>query len=336
MFTKIYVKIKEFISKNYLTILCFIGAIFISFYEFPYYISAPGGVIDISSRIEIDSSYNAKGSFNMAYVSEYKATLPMLLLANIKKDWDIEKKSDVLSSNETDKDAYIRDHLMLQEANQNAIIYAYNKAGADVLIKKSSIYVIYVYDEANTNLKIGDEIISINGINISTKEDITFILNDLSVGDNLSILVKNNGETIERFAKVIEESGIKLIGIMPSIIREYECNPNIKLKFKSSESGPSGGLMMSLAIYNYLTEEDITKGNKIAGTGTIDENGNVGSIGGIEYKIKGAVHDKIKYFIVPNGENYEDALKIKEENNYDINIVGVSTFDEALEALSKF
>lgn len=336
MFTKIYVKIKEFISKNYLTILCFIGAIFISFYEFPYYISAPGGVIDISSRIEIDSSYNAKGSFNMAYVGEYKATLPMLLLANIKKDWDIEKKSDVLSSNETDKDAYIRDHLMLQEANQNAIIYAYNKAGADVLIKKSSIYVIYVYDEANTNLKIGDEIISINGINISTKEDITFILNDLSVGDNLSILVKNNGETIERFAKVIEESGIKLIGIMPSIIREYECNPNIKLKFKSSESGPSGGLMMSLAIYNYLTEEDITKGNKIAGTGTIDENGNVGSIGGIEYKIKGAVHDKIKYFIVPNGENYEDALKIKEENNYDINIVGVSTFDEALEALSKF
>ena len=93
---------------------------------------------------------------------------------------------------------------------------------------------------------------------------------------------------------------------------------------------------MSLAIYNYLTDEDITHGKKIAGTGTIDEKGNVGSIGGIEYKIKGAVHDKIKYFIVPNGENYEDAIKVKEKYHYDINIVGVSTFDEVLEALSKF
>lgn len=336
MFTKLYVKIKEFISKNYLTIIGFILAIFIGFYEFPYYISAPGGVIDISSRIEIDSSYDVEGSLNMAYVSEYKATLFNLIVAKINKDWDIEKKSDVLDENETDKDTYIRDHIMLEEANQNAITYAYKKAGKEVKVIKSSIYVIYVYDEADTNLKVGDEIISINSINIGTKEDIAKILNDSNIGDTLNIIVKNNGETLERFAKVIEVEDIKLIGIMPSIIKEYECNPDIKLNFKSSESGPSGGLMMSLAIYNYLIEEDITKGKNIAGTGTIDENGNVGSIGGIEYKIQGAVRDKIKYFIVPNGENYEDAMKIKKENNYDINIVGVSTFDEALDALSKF
>lgn len=336
MFTKIYVKIKQFISKNYLFILGIILGLFLAFYEFPYYISAPGGVIDISSRIEIENANHVDGSFNMAYVSEYKATLPMLLLANIKKDWDIEKKSSVLDENETDKDASLRDHIMLTEANQNAIIYAYTKAGKEINVKKSNIYVIYIYDEADTNLKVGDEIISINNININKKEDITNILNNSDKGDTLSILVKNNGNEFERYAKVIDVSGTKLIGIMPSIIRDYDCNPNIKLKFKASESGPSGGLMMSLAIYNYLTEEDITHGKKIAGTGTIDEKGNVGSIGGIEYKIKGAVHDKIKYFIVPNGENYEDAIKVKEKYHYDINIVGVSTFDEALEALSKF
>ena len=229
MFTKIYVKIKQFISKNYLFILGIILGISLAFYEFPYYISAPGGVIDISSRIEIEDANHVDGSFNMAYVSEYKATLPMLLLANIKKDWDIEKKSSVLDENETDKDAY-------------------TKAGKEINIKESNIYVIYIYDEADTDLKVGDEIISINNININKKEDITNILNNSNKGDTLSILVKNNGNEFERYAKVIDVSGTKLIGIMPSIIRDYDCNPDIKLKFKASESGPSGGLMMSLAI----------------------------------------------------------------------------------------
>lgn len=55
--------------------------------------------------------------------------------------------------------------------------------------------------------------------------------------------------------------------------------------------------MMSLAIYNYLTENDITHGLKIAGTGTIDADGNVGTIGGIEYKIKGAIKNKVDVFL---------------------------------------
>ena len=144
MFTKIYVKIKQFISKNYLFILGIILGLFLAFYEFPYYISAPGGVIDISSRIEIEDANNVDGSFNMAYVSEYKATLPMLLLANIKKDWDIEKKSSVLDENETDKDASLRDHMMLTEANQNAI-YMHIQKQAKKLILGKAIYMLFIF-----------------------------------------------------------------------------------------------------------------------------------------------------------------------------------------------
>ena len=58
----------------------------------------------------------------------------------------------------------------------------------------------------------------------------------------------------------------------------------------------------ALLIYDYLTEEDITKGRTIVGTGTIDENGNVGSIGGVKYKLKGAVKNKAEIFLVPNGK----------------------------------
>ena len=106
-------------------------------------------------------------------------------------------------------------------------------------------------------------------------------------------------------------------------------------KFKPSESGPSGGLTLSLAIYNRLVNEDITNGLKIVGTGTIDMNGNVGSIGGVKYKLMGAVKAKADVFLVPSGENYEECIKVQKEKGYDIKIIGVTTFDEALEKLKE-
>ena len=67
--------------------------------------------------------------------------------------------------------------------------------------------------------------------------------------------------------------------------------------------------MLTLAIYNSLVDKDITKGKKVVGTGTIEEDGSVGSIGGVKYKLNGAVRQKADVFLVPAGENYEEAFK---------------------------
>lgn len=330
MFNKIYVKIKQIISSNYLFIIGIIIGLFITLYEFPYYIEAPGGVISVSSKIKIDGG-KSKGNFYMAYVADYKPTIFNLIRGKFNKDWNIEKKS----SEKIDDEIYTRDRLLLEEANRNAVILAYQKAGKNVEIKKSEIYAIHIYEEAKTDIHVGDKILKVDGKIIYNKLDLFESINSHDVGDILSITVINDNQTFERKAEIIEVDGIKLIGIMLSTISDYETNPEIEFSFSKSESGPSGGLIMTLAIYNSLVEEDITNGKKIAGTGTIDINGNVGSIGGVPYKIKGAVKDKIKYFLIPSGENYEEAIKIKNENNYDINIYPVSTFDEALEILKK-
>ena len=309
--------------------------LFISLYEFPYYIDAPGGVIDVASRIDIEEAFDVKGSFNMAYVSEYKATLPILIYAKINKDWDIQKKSDILESNETDHDMYIRDRLLLEEANQNAIIYAYRKALKPVNISKTKLYSIYIYEDAKTDLKVGDQIIAIDNINIDNKEDALKEIKKHQEGDIIDIKVLNDGKEELRKAELINLDGSLVIGIQLVELSDYTVEPHIKINYSKSESGPSGGLLTSLSIYNYLTEEDITKGYQIAGTGTIDQDGHVGSIGGVLYKIKGAVKAKIKYFLIPAGSNYEEAMKIKKENNYDIEIIPVETFDEALEFLKQ-
>ena len=92
--------------------------------------------------------------------------------------------------------------------------------------------------------------------------------------------------------------------------------------------------MTALAIYNALTEEDLTKGRKIVGTGAIDKDGNILEIGGVKYKLLGAEKAKADIFLCPV-KNYEEALRIKEENKLDLNIIKVATLKEAIEALQK-
>ena len=115
---------------------------------------------------------------------------------------------------------------------------------------------------------------------------------------------------------------------------EYDVPDDLDIAFKSGEGGSSGGLILSLGIYSKITGLDLLKGRNIAGTGTIDIEGNVGEIDGIKYKIAGAVRKKMDVILV-SPYNYEEAKKVVKENNYNIKIVKVNTFKEAVEYLTK-
>ncbi len=333
MIKQVFQKVKQIVKENSKGFILFFVLLIVLTFEFPYYIDTPGGTIDISSRIEVEDGYTAKGSFHLAYVSELKATIPTLLISYFKKDWDIIKKSEVVMENEDTKDVYFRDRLQLEEANQNAIIVAFEKAGKEVQIKNTQLYITYIDSLADTDLKVGDEIIKVDETPISSKSELNPIIQAHEIGDTIFFTVIRNQHEMEVSAKVIAYEDRKMIGLMMTEKQEIETDPKIEFHFKSSESGPSGGLMMTLAIYNQLVKEDITKGKKIVGTGTIDVDGTVGEIAGVKYKLKGAEKSKADLFFVPNGKNYEEAMQLKNDLDYEIEIVGVSTFDEALEYL---
>ena len=322
----------KIIKQNYKFLLIIIGIILLFNIHFPYYIDAPGGISDVSSKIEIDG-YESTGTLNLAYVKEYRATIPTLLIALFNKDWNVLKQEEILLDTEDDSSYLLRDKIFMQESISNAISVAYNHAGKDIEIKSNDIYVTYISEYSNTDIKVGDSIKEINGNIINSKKDIENIINNSKIGDKLEIKVINNKKEYNRYAYIIEEENCKKIGLLLNEVREYETNPSIKINIDSNESGSSGGLILTLSIYNSLTKEDITKGLTIVGTGTIDLDGNIGSIGGVEYKLKSAVKENADLFIVPNDENYEEAIKLKKENNYDIEIVGVSTFNEVIEYL---
>ena len=333
MINKIYVEMKKFIKENYLVLL--FGIVFMAtiLYPLPYYIYTGGGTINVKDKIHIENK-ETKGDFNLCYVEQINANIPTFLLSKLLSNWDSVSKEEVsLNDKEDIKDIYKRDKIYLEEANQSAIFVAYKKAGKSVNILDKHLYIIYLEEDSDTDLKIGDDILEIDGSKIDSLADISKILDSYEVGSKLNIKVKRNGKEMIKYAIVHEKDGRKLIGIALTSIYDYEVDPKITFTFSNSESGPSGGFMVTLAIYNQLIDSDISNGLKIAGTGTIDIEGNVGSIGGVKYKLKGAVDSKSDIFLVPAGENYEEAIKYKKKYHYDIKIIGISTFEEAIEKL---
>lgn len=333
MINKIYVEMKNFIKENYLVLL--FGIVFMAtiLYPLPYYIYTGGGTINVKDKIHIENK-ETKGDFNLCYVEQINANIPTFLLSKLLSNWDSVSKEEVsLNDKEDIKDIYKRDKIYLEEANQNAIFVAYKKAGKSVNILDKHLYIIYLEEDSDTDLKIGDDILEIDGSKIDSLADISKILDSYEVGSKLNIKVKRNGKEMMKYAIVHEKDDRKLIGIALTSIYDYEVDPKITFTFSNSESGPSGGFMVTIAIYNQLIDNDISNGLKIAGTGTIDIEGNVGSIGGVKYKLKGAVDSKSDIFLVPAGENYEEAIKYKKKYHYDIKIIGISTFEEAIEKL---
>lgn len=331
---KFYEYIKEFIIENYLFLLFFIVLATVLTYPLPYYIYTSGGLINVNNKIKFDEKTESSGSYNMCYVSQIKATVPTYFISFIMKNWDVEKiKNVAIDDKETDKDILLRDKIYLNTGNNSAVINAFKYANKDINIVSVHPIVVYVMEEANSDIQIGDEIISIDNIEVNDKEDITTIIKNFDVSKEVSIKVINNNKEYLRYANIFMENDKKLIGVAVENKVSLDTDPKINFKFSRNEAGPSGGLIITLALYDYLVDEDITKGLKISGTGTIDDDGNIGSIGGVKYKLAGAVKKKADVFFVPNGENYEEAIKLKKEKKYKIDIIGVSTFEEAINYL---
>lgn len=334
MFSKIYNVIKKYIQENLKTIIIYGIILFMILCPVNYYIITGGGSFNALDKVIIKNAYKSKGSFNMAYVSEIKGTVFTYLLSYVIPSYERDSIDDYRANDDEDvKDIDFRNRLWLKQTNNNAIYVAYTNANKEIKEKYKRNYIFNIDEKAKTNLKVGDQILEMDGIKLDSIDDLKKYVNSKNALDKVIFKVKRNGKTCEKYAIIYENDSKLYVGVTLLEDTEYITDPKVKFNFKSSESGPSGGLVMSLQIYNLITKWDITNGLKIVGTGTINKDGSVGSIDGVKYKLNGAVKNRADVFLVPNGKNYSEALKEKKKNNYNIKIIGVNDFNDALNKL---
>lgn len=302
--------------------------------RFDYVIYTPGSLENLNVRIIVTPSNESKGSMNLTYVTSIPANIPNMLLSLIIPNWDIESLNNMRVEDESEKEIENRDKIYLKDTSYDAVIAAFKEANMKYEITNVDVTITYIYNIAKTNLKVGDVIKTINGVKITSFNSLINEVNKYEVGEKLIINVLRNNKIIECEATIVLEENKKMIGISLAELKNIKTNPEVKFVFKNNESGSSRGLMCALEIYNRITKYDITKGDIISGTGVIDENGNVGSIGGVKYKLKGAVNKHAKVFIVPS-DNYEEAISLKNKYKYDIEIIKADTLKNVIKALKE-
>lgn len=329
-------KIKNYIKNNYKNLifdLLYVSFLFAMVYiKLPLVVYSPGDLSNISERIKTNQINSDQGSYNMLSVKSRIPNIPTVLFGYIFPNWDVVKESEVTLENETITEMKLRDKLFMNEAIANAKIVALEESKTPYEVTNVINRVIYLTKDNKTGLKINDEILLLDGYKVTNIDSIKEYIQTKKIGDQVSFYIKRDNKKMSIPATIMEEEGVKKIGLMLITTYDIKTNSGLVIETKNNESGPSGGLMTALAIYDSLIKEDLTKGRKIAGTGTIDKDGNIGEIGGIKYKLIAANNNKVDLLLVPK-DNYEEAVKVIKEKKLKLKIYGVETFKEAIDIL---
>lgn len=174
----------------------------------------------------------------------------------------------------------------------------------------------------------GDVLTSIDGQQVKATDDVARLVQAKPVGSILTIGYTRAGKAgTTTVTSEAGESGKPIIGIVVETLAKAPFKVDINL---SDIGGPSAGLMFSLGVVDKLTPADLTGGLDIAGTGTIDDTGAVGPIGGIAQKLVAAKRDGAAYFLTPDA-NCREAVANAQPG---LPLVKVTSLDDALAALT--
>lgn len=194
---------------------------------------------------------------------------------------------------------------------------------------------ILEYSDAKGKLEPGDRILLVDGDKINEIEEIRGAYSDKKIGDVIDIEVERviNGESRNVLESVRLVSNQELgadpnrpaIGILVGTTAKFPVDIDFNIR---GVGGPSAGLIFAVGVVEKLTPEDLLRGRQIAGTGSIDPNGRVGAIGGIEEKMIGASRKGATIFLAPR-ENCPDIKHVPKG----LKVIPVSTLSEAIAAL---
>lgn len=118
-----------------------------------------------------------------------------------------------------------------------------------------------------------------------------------------------------------------LLGVGVSTELDFPFEIDIRL---DQIGGPSAGITFALALIDLLDAEPLFDGLTVSSTGTIDERGTIGAIGGLPQKIWGAARAGSELFLFP----VSNCADLPESLPATMQVVPVATLEEAVAAIA--
>ena len=310
----------------------------------PYYTLSPGPLYDTSDFVFVvgeEAQYEIDGEMFFLTVSLREANLFEYVAGQLNPKVEIAPRENFRPPGVSQEDLRRENLARMEQSKTDATFVALTKLGYEPTYTGTGALVIEtVPDSAAEGVLLTDDVIvAIDGTPVAFRSEVIDRLAGMDVGDQVTL-------TIERVVDGSDDVEVLDVDIVLGVHTDDPSRPMVGVLLDNNVpiidfpvdvetdtqniGGPSAGMMFTLEIMNQLTEQDLTDGRRIAGTGTIARDGTVGGIGGVQQKVYGAIDAGAVVVLVP-ASNYEDALEAAGDK---IAVVRVETIDDALEYLN--
>jgi PDZ domain-containing protein len=315
----------------------------------PYFALSPGPANDVTDFISVEDPGVETGDLLFLTVTLKEVNLLEYLGAWLDDEVDLSPRETIRPTGVTPEQLRIQNLSLMEQSKQNAVFVALTRLGYEVTFEGTGALIggVIPGSAADGVLEVDDVLVEVNGSAVEFSTDAVQLISGFRPGEAISLVVERRGDAgeLQRLAIPItlgvfmaeDDDGNPIVDADRGMVGVLLSNAPTNISFpvevdidSQNIGGPSAGLMFALEIMNQLTDDDLTAGRRIAGTGTIDQDGVVGPIGGIRQKVFGAIDAGAEYVLVPR-EHFEEAATAAGD---DVEVVAVGTIDDALSFLS--
>jgi PDZ domain-containing protein len=265
----------------------------------------------------------------------HRATLGETWLVPLEHDAERVPASELIPQGGNQQNQQQLDRLDVEGSKRLAGYVALRALGKKVSLTRIGVRVDDVEPSSPAHasgLAPGMIITSVDGTKVLSLPALQHVLAPHGPGDTVMVGVLDDAEHRSLRIRLVGDPSAPKRGFL-GIVGETEA-PIVHLPIKvaidtGNLGGPSAGLAFTLEIYDSLTGRKLSHGRFVAATGTIDQNGMVGLVGGIEGKTIGAREHGFDVMLVPKPE----AGTARRYAGSHMKVIGVNTFAGALAAL---
>ena len=303
----------------------------------PYYLETPGRTVSLAACVDVaveDSTL--AGDFLLTTINVLPATTVDMVVGIADPGTTVVPRRQLLPPG-VDTDAFFEEqrNVFISTADLAAAV-GLEAAGHQVELDGDGVEVVRVQPgtPAADVLRVGDVVLAVAGRRVRIDTQLREIIGGSEVGVPLDLRVRRGEDTLNLQVAPENIQGMPVIGIQPQTL-----NPRINLPFEVDVAtgpigGPSAGLMIALTVYDKaLADIDLAAGRVVAGTGSIDADGRVGPIGGIELKVVAADRQGADVFLAPVADLQRANAAVPAGSS--LRVVPVESFDQARQALTE-
>lgn len=269
-------------------------------------VTYPGLTLNMNRYAQANGG-NVHGDISGVLVFERPAFPIDWLYAKLFPKYTFEPKNLGMSLGEYNQEV----RTMKADANAAGSAIAYQKLGKGKGISSHGVRITAILKDSPGAgiLQLSDVIEEVNDYSVTTVQELTARMKLTKPGDQVKVLVLRGGEQVSLAVKTREnpdDSSRAAFGIQVANEVQYDIPEPVKYhNYLLHEGGPSHGAVLALTLIDQLTPCGVTYGNRVAGTGTMEPDGSIGPVGGLEQKAYSVSRTDADVFFVPSQNESE-------------------------------